>query len=63
MKKIFINILKLFLSFISLASVHNYVLNVEKAKGSKSKNKHSVALSKNTNIKSSSSVLVKEGIK
>ena len=60
-KKIFINILILFLSFISLASVHNFIINTEENKGYNSKFLLNAAINKNSNKKASSSLISKEG--
>ncbi|ABW18849.1 hypothetical protein [Alkaliphilus oremlandii] len=60
---IFTNILMLLLSFISLASVHNAIINTKEDKKYNSKNLLHKKISKNPNKKSSSSLLSKEGAK
>jgi len=62
-KKIFINIIILFLSFISLASAHNFILTTETDKRNRSKSLLNTAINKKTNINSSSSLISKEGVK
>lgn len=46
-QKIFINILMLFLSFISLASVHNFIINTEENQEPNSKNLFKAVVNKN----------------
>ncbi|QUH21246.1 hypothetical protein [Alkaliphilus sp. B6464] len=62
-KKIFINILILFLSFISLASIHNFIINTEKKKEYRSKKVLNTSINKNHNIKPTCSLMSKEGAK
>lgn len=63
-KKIFINIFILFLSFISLASVHNYILSIETNKNHIPKKMlNTIALNKKADINSTFSLKSKEGVK
>ena len=62
-KKIFINMLILFLSFISLASVHNLILGIETSMNCNPRTILNGTINKKTNINSTSSVISKEGAK
>jgi len=62
-KKIFINIIILFLSFISLASLHNFFLKIENARGYTSINIGNKVKGKKTNINLTSSLVSEEGVK
>lgn len=62
-KKIFINILILFLSFISLASAHNLIIGIEPGNDYNSRTILNAAINKKTNINSTFSVISKEGAK
>jgi len=62
-QKIFINILILFLSFISLASIHNFVLCTESNKGHNSKNPLNSVANKAHSINPTPSKVSKEGVR
>ena len=62
-QRIFINILILFLCFISLASIHNFMLGTETDKRYNSKILLDTALIKTSDINSTSSSIFKEGVK
>jgi len=62
-KKIFINIILLFLSFISLASIHNFILKIETAKWYDFINISNKVKNKNPNISLTSSLVSEEGVK
>jgi len=62
-KKIFINIIILFLSFISLASLHNFFLKIENARGHSYINLRNKVKNKKTNINLTSSIAHEEGVK
>ena len=61
-QRIFINILILFLSFISLASIHNFILGTETDKRYNSKILLNTAVNKTSDINSTSSPIFKEGV-
>jgi len=62
-KKFFINIIILFLSFISLASLHNFFLKIETARGFQPKTIKNTTKNKKPNIKLTSSLAHEEGVK
>jgi len=62
-KKIFINIIILFLSFIILASLHNFILKIENARGYTSINIGYKVKNKKSNINLTSSLVSEEGVK
>jgi len=62
-QKIFINILILFLSFISLASVHNLILGIETGMDFNAITILDTAINKKTKINSTPSVISNEGAK
>jgi len=62
-KKIFINIIMLSLSFISLASLHNFILKIEVARRYDFINIGNRVKNKNPNIKLTSSLVSEEGVK
>jgi len=62
-KKIFINVFLLFLSFITLASLHNFIVKIESTRGYSSINIGNRVKNKNPNIKLTSSLVSEEGVK
>jgi len=62
-KKIFVNVLLLFISFITLASLHNFILKIEVTRGHSYINLRSKAKNKKTNINLTSFIAHEEGVK
>jgi len=62
-KKIFINVFLLFLSFITLASIHNFILKIESTRGYSYLSIRNQVKNKKSNINLTSSIAHEEGVK
>jgi len=62
-KKIFINVFLMFLSFFTLASLHNFILKIESTRGYSYINLSNKVKNKKTNINLTSSLVSEEGVK